>query len=234
MAAVQSLRPTTKPARTPEREALAAEIAAAWKATCAVTAAADALERGRAFLAKTEDALAAATTAVGDARARDVKAAAMAVKQRDEVAGASATRKARRELEDAEDGVEVARAAVGELELGPVDLEEKSRAAAIRVEAAINTVLANEAAARLVDELEKIKEEIPARQAALYFIRNRAFVDRVEIPALAAPLDLPKIAAAYELGLSFHPVAADQHPVAERWRAVVAALRGDADAALLG
>ena len=223
--------------RSPERQALSTAIKVAWRSITAVTAARDALDRGRALLADAEAERESAVAAVATAREADGAAMAKSVRNRDVVAP-SATRKARQRAEVADDDVEVARAAIATLEADLAAAEEKEITARRRVEAAVNAVLAAEAAVPLLARLEQIKAEIPALQAALHFIRSRMSERRgtaaYEIAELAAPLAAisPRLSEAIEVGLLFHPLAAEQHPAAERWRAACAALATDADAPL--
>jgi hypothetical protein len=98
------------------RADLAAAIEAAAHAQDAVAAAEDALHRGRQMVVDAEQALGAANALVGHARRRDGAAAAKAVKARAGAATPDATRKARADRDAAEDGLEIARSAIENLE----------------------------------------------------------------------------------------------------------------------
>jgi len=222
--------------RSAARSELAAAIASAWKKTCAVSAARDALERAQAGAAIAVDDAAVAVAAIASARERDAEAVAAGIRTRSGAAP-SATRKARQKAELAEDEAEIARVAVGKLEFDLAAAEEKAAAAKLRVDSAVNAVLAIEAAP-LIERLETIKSEIPALQASLHFVRSRGMIDHgtyaVESPELAEPLKeiLPRIAPALEHGVLFNLLAAKQHPAFARWQAAVNALAGDPDAPL--
>jgi hypothetical protein len=227
-----SIAPASREPRSPEREALATAITSAADAERTADRGRVAVARATELVAELESKLAVAVSSVARAREHQGRRVAAAVSS-GRVMPASVMRAARDAELEAEDALESALAAVEQLRTRLTDFEDESRRAALNVEAAVNAVL-GVAAAPLIEEFERIKSELPKRQSALHYIRMRAFVDRVEIPALAAPLAeiSPRIEQAIEIGLHFHPVAADQHPVAERWRQACAALRSDADAAL--
>jgi multidrug efflux pump subunit AcrA (membrane-fusion protein) len=152
---------------------------------------------------------------------------------------ASPLRAARAAQADAEDDLGAARAALEQLRTALADLEAESGHADIALDVAVNSVLAAEAAVALVEKLERLKQELPALQAQLHFLRNRSSLNhgayRQEVPELAAPFAeiAPRIRNAVELGLPFHVAAAEQHPAVEPWRAACAAMRrGDPDAPL--
>jgi hypothetical protein len=141
MSNVTAIVPRADDKQDPLRAALDSAIKMAWKATCAVTAAAESLERGRSLVAGADAAVEAATTAVGEARELDAKNAAKAVRMRGDVGGASAARKARRELEEAEEDAEVARSALAKLEGDLADAEDQARWRANAVCVARNNLL---------------------------------------------------------------------------------------------
>ena len=222
-----------------ERGELRKAIEMRWRARTELTAVEDAAERARAVVQVAAAEIEQATAAIEGAKARDAETMAAALRKPGAaLSSAGATRKARAKAETAADDLDLARAALAQLEGEVVAAEEKSRRADLRVEVAINAVLAAEAAPSLVERLENLKAEIPALQAALYFIKLRGgeklgTIFR-EIPALAAPISEieRRLMAAVEIGLFFNSDMARQHPATEAWAAAVAGLRAAADAPL--
>jgi hypothetical protein len=224
--------------RSPERQALAVAIAAAVKAARSAEDGRAAVARARELVDAAETKLAAASAAVTAAKARHAKQTAAAIGRGAPVPATSALKAARALEQEAEDDFDAGKAALEQLQTALADSEGEIDHANIAVEAAVNSVLAAEAAIPLVERLEQIKAEIPALQAAANFVRRRGFEHRgtysVQVPALHAPLAeiVPRITNAVEHGLPFHPMAAAQHPSAAVWEAACAALRDDPDADL--
>jgi hypothetical protein len=234
---VLTINKQTPEPRSRERQALAVAIEAAAMAARATEGGLAAVARASELVDDAQSKHAAASATVSAAKERHTAATAEAI-GRGAPVPASAVRAARAAQADAEDDLDAAKAALKQLQTALAGLEEEAHRADIAVEAAVNSVLAGEAAVLLVERLEHLKRELPELQAKLYFLKSRGFerqgIYSVEVPALHAPLAEieSRITSAIELGLSFHVTAAEQHPAVEPWRAACAALRDDPDVPL--
>ncbi|MGP0085789.1 MAG: hypothetical protein ACLP0B_19510 [Steroidobacteraceae bacterium] len=116
-ATISTITKATEPQREadPSRAELDAAIKGAWKSACAVTAATDALSRGRDHLADCEVAKVAAEEAIGVAREIDARAAVKQLRANSRVNDITAIQRARGELTDAQDAITVAEVAVEQL-----------------------------------------------------------------------------------------------------------------------
>ena len=147
------------------------------------------------------------------------------------VSAAKATRLAQIE---ASDSVESAHGALRHLRDDLSDLEAEATISSDQVHAAINQILAD-AAVPLIEDLEKIKREIVTLQAALRFVRYRAFkpmgTGAVEVAAWSQPLKAitPRIVDATEVNVRYDVAVLEHHPAAQRWARFAAELASDPD-----
>jgi hypothetical protein len=197
----------------------------------------DGQERAGALIAELEAKLEAATAATARAKERQGARLAAALANDRQVSLGSMTAARTREQEVA-DSLDSARGALTQLDAGLVEREEEARAAELRVEAAINAILAREAV-EMIERLEKLKLESQRLQAILHFVRGRRARAigggrREVIPELAEPLREiePRITHAVEVDAVFFASAMEQHAAAQEYAAACAALRENAEAKL--
>jgi len=220
----------------PLRVSLAQAIASAAALKRERDAAIAAVERGVQLVAEAEATLAKCNAAVSKAKERDATSVAQAATS-SAAMPASTTRKARESEAEATDSLDARRGALQALQATAADLEDVNRRAELRVQAAINQLIAGPAR-KMVEELEQIKEQIAARQAALFFISNRSSVPhgayREEIKELAEPFaDFEqRLTEAVELMPIFDHILAGEHATTAAWEAACASLRHDSNAQL--
>jgi chromosome segregation ATPase len=134
--------PRHEPAkRSPEREKLAAAIAAAAEAERSLDAARRSVTRAGDAVRRAEDRLAEARTAVSNARSRHVDLLSEAARQGAPAAGPSGVREARRAEADALEEIELAQTAEAELRSRLPALDEQLRLARNRVVVAVDGLI---------------------------------------------------------------------------------------------
>jgi hypothetical protein len=227
----------------PQRKALATAIANEWKAVTARTSAQDDLMRARHFVEEAEAAVLAKTEAVDFARGADAEMAAKAVRTRTDVPGTSATRTARRELEDSEDALEISRAALTALESDAA----KSDATLARRRNAVLTARAEllaSVARQILERAAAARFTLAVSQAVLHDLLN---TDERDAPEYGDDV-IARISAKEERRAPLAEVTADARRFAlnpesgdegnaarlavEQMRAVTSALVKDASVAL--
>ena len=222
-----------------ERAKLDISIKMAWKYTCAVTNARNALDRGVELLSDAEKRVEASRAAIDAAREADGKAAAKALRQGEAVAGGAGLKAAKRTLADAEADAETASAAIAELESGLADAiaERASRANTVLC---VRNELLRPFAEKILEQAARLHRDFKICEALASEIlnhedRDAPSFDGDEIAAMKAQAartepfsDLRKQASAFFLNrtLSADTSAAVTEAVAGL-RAAVAALAKD-------
>jgi|SRR5579862_4729678 len=224
---------------SPERQALATEIEAAARAECAAENGRAAVARALELVNETSNKLVEANAAVISAKEDHTAAIAVAIGKGTPVPS-STLKIARTAQAEAQDNLDAAAAALERLQTACTDLEAETSHAKMRVEAAINAVLAA-AGFPLVRDLLTRRAEVLQLLSILCFIRNRgrerqgtSSSFRV-VPMLSEPLAAveSEINAVLEVGVPFNNFeAALAHPVLNAWQEACAALRADASAPL--
>jgi DNA repair exonuclease SbcCD ATPase subunit len=156
MSAVQALRPTNQPPRTPERTALAAAIAAETEAKRAATSARDAVQRASRMA---EQAAAKLDAASADAaKVKDAQASRMAeaATKGTPLTPDQSIRNARAHEVDAQDDFDAARAALASVEAALADAQDAHREAEKRLGVAVGAVMAT-GALQLLEELAELQ-----------------------------------------------------------------------------
>jgi len=230
--------------KDPRRVALVHAIETARTAQCAEQAHRIAIQRAAGMLADAEATLErareTATTAKEEAASRLADAAAGISDApdktlRDALAAETVTR----------DELGAARAVLANLKAKLSEVEDEARHADNGIAAAVNSVLAPEAA-RLLDEAEALKSKLLATWSTLFFILDSVDGDqrrddgpkvianlRASNERRAALLEIrPAIERELANGIVFKHAEAARHPVLDPWRRALEALRHDADAQL--
>jgi hypothetical protein len=169
-AAVRKM-PTETESAPPDdpRAALRAAKNLAWRATCALTSAQDAVQRGQELVASIEAKLAEATETIKQAEKSDSETAAKAISHRDVLGVPGAMREARKHQDELTERLALAQSALAELQ---EQLPHKELALAVARNAVIvarNVLLAPVAAAAL--------ERIKARR--IEQLRDRVLLSRL-------------------------------------------------------
>ena len=239
---VHVMKSATTAQRSPARQALAMALADKSKADARLEAQHGAVARAERLVADAESELAAAVEAIGRAREQQGLAVAKAV-----AAGsrppASALRAARAAELEATDACEAANNALAHIREQSEAMAEEAERAGKTVEISINAVLALEAREHVASVI-RCREKLIELLSVSAFLQSRGRERQGQtssfriVPELSRPLAgiEVELATALENGvpLSNNIELALGHPILERWRDVVAALRGDPDTPLPG
>jgi hypothetical protein len=227
----------TPPARSPERQALAAAIEAHAEAKRAAEAGREAVARAEALAIAAGSRLASANADVGRAKERHTADVAAAVAAGHAIP-TSALRSARADAQTKQDDLDALTAALEQLQTQLAELEAQASRSELAVEAAINAVLAPRGS-QFARDLVARRSESLALLAHLCFIRDRGGERRGDIFSpireLSAPLAnvTPEIDRVLGLGVTYQDMeAARAHAAVEALQEACAAMRADPDAPL--
>jgi hypothetical protein len=159
------------PARGPERARLAAAIAAAQEAEQAADGVRHAIARARDAVAKAETRLETARASVANVKSEQIRRVAASAATGAPVGAASTMKEARAVEIDASDELDIAQAALAQLQAQLPDLDTAAAHAADHRTAAVDIVLRT-AAERLLTEARQFEEQALMRRRELYFLRR--------------------------------------------------------------
>lgn len=156
-----------KPARSQEREALAAAIADLTAAERKAHQARDAKERAEALVTQAEAKLDAAKAGIEKAKTHDAAALAKAASTGTKPRADGTLRSARQCVTDAEDGLEAARAALIQCDEALTNVEQELKSEQEFVAALADDVITAEATSRVLREARRLQEALVNKRVEL-------------------------------------------------------------------